>query len=200
MALNSDEGTVSRTSPSLLRAAQDNSPVAWRQIVDKYSRRIYRWCRQAGLQPDDASDVVQEVFRSVARKLIDFHHDQERDSFRGWLYTITKNKLRDHFGRRPGRLETAVGGTDAHLRFMEVAEVLTESAASHVPPDASRLDHQLIERARAEFSQRDWLLFWRVVVDGQTAQEAGEQFHMTSNAVRLVKMRVLRRLRELAAD
>lgn len=198
MSLNSYEGTASQTSSSLLRSAKENDPLAWRRIVDTYGRRIYRWCRQARLQPEDASDVVQEVFRAVARKLIDFHHDQNSDSFRGWLYRITQNKIRDHVARRPGRLETAWGGSDAQRQFNQLAEPSSENGSSGTPqPSAKTAVETAIESVRAEFSERDWKVFWRVVIDGQTSKEAGEQFQMSSNAVRLVKMRVLRRFREL---
>ncbi|MEM7315530.1 MAG: sigma-70 family RNA polymerase sigma factor [Planctomycetota bacterium] len=199
MSLNHNEGTISRTSPTLLQAARENHPAAWKRIVDKYSRRIYRWCRQAGLQPEDASDIVQDVFRAVARKLVDFHHDQAGDTFRGWLYAITRNKLRDHFGRRPGRNELAFGGTDAQKRFMELP-IDSHAEESTGIRNNSKLDKSIVQQIQAEFSERDWQVFWRVVVDGQTAKEAGEHFDMTSNAVRLVKMRILRRLRALAGE
>ena len=45
-------------------------------------------------------------------------------------------------------------------------------------------------------SQRDWQLFWRVVVDGQSAVEVGDEFGVTANTVRIVKVRVLKLLRE----
>ncbi len=198
MAFNSYEGTASHTSSSMLAGARANDPEAWRRIVDRYSRRIYRWCRKAGLQPEDASDVVQEVFRAVARKLVDFHHDQQGDTFRGWLYRITQNKLRDYFARTPGHRETALGGTDAQRQFMELAEASsgTEVTAERQPV-YDRLHGAILQRVQAEFSERDWRVFWRVVVDGQTSTEAGEQFQMSSNAVRLVKMRIMRRVREM---
>jgi RNA polymerase sigma-70 factor (ECF subfamily) len=197
MSLNTYEGTASQTSSSLLRSAKRNDPAAWRRIVDTYSRRIYRWCRQAQLQPEDASDVVQEVFRAVARKLIDFHHDHDGDSFRGWLYRITQNKIRDHASKRPGRFEKAWGGTDAQRQFNELADAESDSASTRKPKQTKTEFELAIERIQSEFSDRDWKVFWRVVVDGQTSREAGEQFEMSSNAVRLVKMRILRRFREL---
>lgn len=201
MTLNIYEGTASQTSSTLLRAAQEKDPAAWRRIVGTYSRRIYRWCRQAGLRPEDASDVVQEVFRAAARKLVDFHHDQSGDSFRGWLYRITQNKIRDHFGRRPGRWETAIGGTDAQRQFLELAELPPVREPTGDTSEAfDRIKGKIFRQVQNEFSRRDWLVFWRVVVDGQTSREAGDEFKMTSNAVRLVKMRVLRRFRELIGD
>jgi hypothetical protein len=58
----------------------------------------------------------------------------------------------------------------------------------------------LCAQVRNEFSERDWRLFWRIVVDGQSAGEAGAEWGVSANAARLVKMRILRRLRQLMAS
>ena len=201
------EGTVSRTSSSLLRRAKADDAAAWQQLVEMYSRRVYRWCRQAGLQPADASNVVQEVLRSVARKLGDFRRERASDTFRGWLRRITQNKLRDHYRSQTKRVDRAMGGTDAH----QIIEAVSESAdaISVVSPDSqpdddstvsksglNQISNPVVARVRNEFSDRDWRFFWRVVVDGQSAVEVGHEFDVTANTVRLVKMRILRRLRE----
>jgi RNA polymerase sigma-70 factor (ECF subfamily) len=195
------EGTASHTSPTLLRGAQSGDADAWTELVTVYGRRVYRWCRRAGLQPADAANVTQEVFRSVARKLGGFRHDRDGDTFRGWLRRITQNKLRDFQRALVRRIDRAPGGTDAHEMLLDVAadENGYDSELSfefRLPP---RLESAMAQ-VRAEFSDRDWHLFWRVVVDGQSAAEAGEEFGVSGNAVRLIKMRMLRRFRELLAE
>jgi RNA polymerase sigma-70 factor (ECF subfamily) len=200
------DASASQTSTGLLRRAQADESDAWQLLVQTYSRRIYRWCRQAGLQPADAANVVQEVLRAVARKLGDFHRDRVGDTFRGWLRRITQNKLRDHHRNLSRQLDQPVGGTDAHRRVerLPFAEVTQQSQATASGASSclalSQWGQHLVDRIRAEISDRDWRLFWRVVVDGQSAAEAGEEFGLTANAVRLVKMRVLRRLRAAAAE
>lgn len=57
-----------------------------------------------------------------------------------------------------------------------------------------------IDLIRHEVSTRNWRIFWRIVVDGQPAVDVAEEFSVTANAVRLVKMRVLRRLRDCLED
>jgi RNA polymerase sigma-70 factor (ECF subfamily) len=197
------EGTTSQTPTSLLAQAQADDGDGWQRLVRTYSRRIYRWCRQAGLQPADAGNVVQEVFRAVARKLPDFRREAGGDTFRGWLRRITQNKLRDHFRNQARRPDRAVGGTDAHERILSLraTDPRTNVSGSHASANtkSSACGSELIHRVRAEFSDRDWRFFWRVVVDGQSAVEVGAEFGVTANAVRLVKMRILRRLREEAA-
>lgn len=220
--VNPSDGAPSVTSTQLLRSAQERDEDAWQELVRTYSRRMYRWCRRAGLQPADAANVVQEAFASVARKLGDFRRDRPGGTFRGWLRRIVENKIRDHFRRLGRQVDVPAGGTDAHCRLAqtlqaeaggrdglhdECDEAMERPAGglSHDDGDsasdsqAGSLSHggigELVAAARREIGERDWKLFWRVAVDGQSAAEAGSEFGITANAVRLVKMRVLRRLR-----
>lgn len=203
--VNPSDDTPSITSTQLLRAAQASDQDAWQELVQTYSRRMYRWCRRAGLQPADAANVVQEAFASVARKLKDFRRDRPSATFRGWLRRIVDNKIRDHFRRLGRQADVAVGGTDAHCRLAETLQAVDGVAdgdsgpagTASVPRPSVRQEAvaEIVARTRAEVGPRDWKLFWRVAVDGQSAVEVGCEFGVTANAVRIVKMRVLRRLR-----
>jgi len=201
------EGTSSHTSPSLIQGAQANDADSWNRLVNTYSRRVYRWCRQSGLQPADCGNVTQEVLRAVARKLVDFHYQRESDTFRGWIHRITQNKLRDFF-RDGGRWEDVpVGGTDAHLQLARFPDSRIPQGRSGEDPASStggsitsvssfrKIDRVSFDRLRGQITDRDWRLFWRTAVDGQSAVEVGEEYGVTANTVRIVKMRVLRRLR-----
>lgn len=177
---------------------------AWTALVDLYGRRIYRWCRQAGLQPADAGNVVQEVFESAARNLQGIRKETHGTSFRGWLRRITQNKIRDYFRVLARQQDVARGGTDAQRWLMDSEAPGGDSDAD---PDVAScgvafaaVKKDVVERVRAEFSDRDWHLFWRVVVDGQSAVEVGEEFGVSANAVRLVKMRILRRMRAVWSE
>src|SRR6266853_6310705 len=82
------------TPSSLLIRVRTKSPLAWERLVALYGQLIYRWCRQAGLQPADAEDLGQEVLETVNRTINAYRHDRPEDTFRGWLRTITQNKIR----------------------------------------------------------------------------------------------------------
>jgi RNA polymerase sigma factor (sigma-70 family) len=110
------------TSSGMLRAAQADDQEAWRRLVHLYSRRMYRWCRIAGLQPADASNAVQESFAAVARNLHSFRHLGPNDTFRGWLRRIVENKIRDHYRQTSRAVDRPLGGSDAMLRLAGVAE------------------------------------------------------------------------------
>jgi RNA polymerase sigma-70 factor (ECF subfamily) len=194
--------TTSHTQLSVVRRAQANDADAWEALVRTYSRRVYRWCRLDGLQPADAANVVQEVFQSVALKLGDFHRDREGDSFRAWLRRITQNKIHDHFRRQKREVAAASGGTDAYhlLTSHPDKNEAVFANANHNDADSQEPYSDICKRVRDEFSERDWRLFWRIVVDGQPAAEAGAECGISANAARLIKMRVLRRCRQLVAE
>lgn len=196
------DAEYSATSTELLRQARANDQTAWQELVELYSRRMYRWCRRAGLQPADASNIVQEALQSVAKKLGDFRRDRPGDTFRGWLRRITDNKIRDHY-RKHGKVpDVAVGGLDQQEELLYLADdkevSLTGGDTSNAATPAPHTTQLMaaIEQVQAEVSERDWKFFWRVAVDGQSAADVGREFGATANAVRLVKMRMLRRLRQ----
>ena len=201
------EADLSVTSTDLLRQAKANSQTAWEQLVTRYSRRIYRWCRQAGLQPTDAADVSQEVLHAVARKLGDFRRDRPGDTFRGWLRRITSNKVNDHCRKQNKTTDKASGGVN-QVEFLAAPQEpsgtwntsLVTSDASIVSSFKSQRIQTVIKSVRANVSDRDWKLFWRIAVDGQPAADAAKELGITANAARLVKMRVLKRLKNGLAD
>jgi RNA polymerase sigma-70 factor (ECF subfamily) len=179
----------SQTSSGLLRGVQARDQAAWQRLVALYGPLVYRWCRLAGLQPADAADVGQEVFRAVARKVDDFRHGRPGDTFRGWLRAITRNKLRDHArARAPER--TGVEHLDA-CRRPGPPDPGAESEAA----ETRLLYRRVIRLVRAEFGEASWQAFWRVAVEGQRPADVARDLGTSLNAVYLAKARVLRRLR-----
>lgn len=184
------------TSRSLLRRARELDPVAWRKLTAIYTPLVYQWCRGAGLQVSDASDVAQEVFRSVASGLNNFRKERPQDSFRGWLWTITHNKIRDYF-RTLADEPHAAGGTEAQLLLQELP--------SEPPPELhefpsrarhSRLAQRAISLMQTDFEESTWRAFWLTAVELQPAQAVADQLSMSRAAVYQAKSRVLRHLRE----
>ncbi len=190
---SADPGSI---SSSLLRQLQANRPDAWRRLVYLYGPLVYRWCRQTGLQAADATDVVQEVFRSVAAGVGRFRRRGPGDSFRGWLWTITRNKVRDHLRARAG-FPGAVGGTDMQQRLAQLPESEPVSGeASQDDQAEAGLVHRAMEAIRGEFEDSTWESFWRMTVGGHTAAEIAGDLGLSKSAVRQAKYRVLRRLRQ----
>jgi len=105
MIENSDEPIPTRqTLLSRLKDWQDQA--SWREFFDTYWRLLYGVARKAGLTEAEAQDVVQETMLAAARKMPGFTYDPAKDSFKGWLLTVTRWKIADQFRKRqklPGR-------------------------------------------------------------------------------------------------
>jgi len=192
---NARPETPTSTSISLLDEVRNRAPEAWRRFVHLYTPLAYHWCRQSGLPPEDAADVLQEVFRAVAGGVKTFHHDRP-GAFRAWLWTIARNKIRDHF-RRKKKQPDAMGGSDAFASFQQLPDILAEDSADfELVGEREILVRQAIEMIRNEFEERTWQAFWRAVVDNHAPSDIAADLGMTTNAVYKAKSRVLGRLRD----
>lgn len=183
------------TSSGLVAGVKALDPAAWRRLADTYGPLVYGWGRRAGLRGEDAADVTQDVFRAVAAWADRLGHGRPGDTFRGWLWAVTRNKIRD-LRRRTAGEPPAAGGSAAHERLMLVPE--PGSGSDPVSGVGGRL-RGVVERVRAEFEGRSWQAFWRVTVDGRPAADAARELGMTANAVYVARSRILRRLREAMA-
>ncbi len=190
------------TSRSLLGRIQADDPAAWRRLVDLYGPLVFHWCRRWDLPEQEIADVFQDVFQAVATHVAGFRRERAGDTFRGWLRTITQNKVRDHF-RKLGREPGGVGGTEAQIRLagLPAARWPDEDENDTTDGDAERrLFGQALNLIRGEFEERTWQAFWRTTVDGSTASAVALELGMSPGAVRVAKSRVLRRLREELGD
>src|SRR5262249_11480033 len=157
------------------------------------------WCRRAGVPEADAADVSQDVFAVVARHLADFRRERPGDSFRGWLWTITRNKVRDHWRRHADRIKAA-GGTTAQEVMTQVAEDGPSDSEAGAEEEAGELYRRALDLIRSEFEERTWKAFLMVTVDGRLPADAAAALGTTPGAVYIAKSRVLKRLREEFGD
>jgi RNA polymerase sigma-70 factor (ECF subfamily) len=194
--LNGESGT----STSLLRRAATRQPDAWDKLVSLYGPLVYRWCRRWGLQAKDAENVGQEVFLRVLQGLPAFRRDRPGDSFRGWLRRIARNCCLDQVHHQK-TVAQPIGGSDALDRMAAIAEGGgNEEPSATECEDTAVLYDQAMRLIRSEFSERDWMIFRRLVVGGETPSAIAVDLKITANVVYLTKSRVLHRLREEFAE
>lgn len=77
----------------MAEAAREVGPRAsFEQIYDAWFDDVARWVRALGVRHGDAEDLVQDVFIVVHRRL----HSFDGRNVAGWLYRITRRRVRDH--------------------------------------------------------------------------------------------------------
>ena len=191
--MSSTSEKSSKTSKSLIQRAAQNEPYAWEQFVDLYAPLVHTWISQRRIEPNAAADIVQDVFSSVHRSLARFSHSG--GTFRGWLWTITRNKIRDHF-RRLARSTHAAGGSTAQMMLAQIAEDESLSACDIRTGHEAELA-QALETIQAEVQPSTWKAFWRTTIEGVDSATIAEELGISTGAVRVNRFRVLKRLREL---
>ena len=178
-----------KTPVSLLaRLREPNDKQAWDRFVELYTPMIWEWLRRLQLEPNDASDLLQEVFVILLRKLPEFRYQRD-GSFRGWLRTIVANKHRDHLRRR---LPTAIAAPEHfdNRQTPDPAAVVSEKEYREL------LVARALQLIQVDFQTVTWQAFWDTTVREQPAEAVAVRHGISVNAVYLAKSRVLRRLRE----
>ncbi len=175
------------TPVSLLERLRAPSGDAWEEFVRLYTPLLFAWATRAGLQEADAADLVQEVLVLLVARLPEFRYDPSR-SFRGWLRTVTLNKLRER-GRRAA-LPLARDGAVADVAAPNDLEGFWETEyRQHLVGEALRL-------MRAEFQPPTWQACWEHLANGRPAADVGAELGLSPGAVRAATFRVLTRLRQ----
>ena len=198
-AFSSGGGTVSSISSSLLERIKANDADAWHRLAHLYTPMVYGWARQSELQPADASDLAQEVFQSVATNIASFRREKPSDSFRGWLWTITRNKVRDHF-RSLAKQPEATGGSEALRRINEIPESPPDDSTSGQKKPTADLARRALEMMKTDFEEQTWRAFWRTTVEDESPADVATDMGVTVWTVYKARSRVLQRLREEFGD
>ena len=179
----------------LVRLRDPRDGEAWERFVELYAPVVYGFGRKHGLQDADAADLTQTVLRAVATAVGRLDYDPERGSFRGWLFTIVRNRLRDFLDKR-GRQGQGSGDT-AMLQWLEQQPERPDPWAEQWDREYER---QLLltaaQRIRGQFQEATWQAFWRTTVDGQSGKDVAQALGISVAAVYLAKSRVMGRLKE----
>lgn len=110
---------IQRIQQSQMNRDKQESERLWRQFVDRYSPRMYRWARECGLDRDDANDITYKVFARLVgeRGLIhQFDREAAEHGAKPWLRRITRCVIIDWIRSEERRRERE---TEVMLARME---------------------------------------------------------------------------------
>jgi len=158
---------------------------------------LYQWCRNRRLPEADAQDVVQEVLFSVAKGIHEFRRSRVSDTFRGWLWTITRNKAGDWI-RKQG--QQGGGRTEASPIDIDAVAAPPMADSSVGGEEIAGLYRRAVDLIREEFEETTWQAFWRVAIEDRPAVDVAQELGLSRNAVYIAKSRILRRLREILGE
>lgn len=120
-----EQKAASEDLAALVARACDGAEDAWRELIERYSRRVYALVRSRGGRDDIAQEVTQSVFVTMAEHFSAGRY-QERGRFESWLFRVAMNRLRDE-QRRSRRAPTT---SDDALASLAAAPTAVSSADS----------------------------------------------------------------------
>ena len=187
------------TRSSLLARVCERDGQAWSELVELYGPLIAHWCQRCGLQSHATADCVQDVFLAVHRHVALYQPQGASGSFRAWLWTITRNKIRDCIRKTQW---PAAGGTTALGNLQQLADDVDEPGLDQPSSveDVQSLAARALKQIQIEFEPRTWEIFHRSVIDQVPTNLVAAEFGVTAANVRKVRSRILHRLREQLGD
>jgi len=189
----SDDSYLTRET-LLLRLRDPENASAWAEFVAIYAPALFSHCRKRGLSFEDASDLTQEVMRSVAQAMPGFVYDPSRGKFRGWLFTLLRRRLARHFDRcsRDPLRRSENGSEPFESGLNQISEAFWERDYRN------QLLAWAMERARGRFNERIWRAFEETALRERPVEEVANELGMSRNALTVAKCRVVAAIREIA--
>jgi RNA polymerase sigma factor (sigma-70 family) len=185
----------SATHPSLLIRIRDvRDDVAWTLFTDVYVPLIVGFLCKRGLQEHDAADLAQDVLIAVAQAMRRFEYDPRRGTFRGWLFTVVQNRLRNFLAARQRHVQ-GTGDTAMQERLNQQPDREEDQASQWDRAYEQQLFAWASEQVRPRVTEHNFQAFWRTAVEGQSTQVVAAQLGLSVAAVRLAKSRVMAHIR-----
>src|SRR5438132_10921559 len=172
------------TAVSRARAGDDEG---FRQLVDRYSQRIFRVAYRMTANEHDADDVVQETFLRAYRQI---HRFEERANFGTWLHRIAVNCALDLLRSR-SRIDRRYGGDPQEA----------EMTAASSDPQQDRLllspeRRDPVAAAMERLSGNERTAFVLRHFEGMPVEEIGKTLGIQVNAAKHTIFRAVRKLRQ----
>jgi RNA polymerase sigma-70 factor (ECF subfamily) len=178
-----------QTDAATVALARDGNSEAFRALVERHSRAIYRLAHRMTGNASDAEDVVQETFLKAYRQLGRF---ESRANFSTWLHRIAVNCSIDLIRSRPHR-EAAHDAAD-----LEEIGTLGTQDTSQRTPERLMLSTEVQDRitdAMGTLSQRERAAFVLRHFEGHSIEDISRSLGLKSNATKHSIFRAVRKMR-----
>lgn len=192
------------TRVSLLNRLRDYADGAsWQEFFSTYRPLVHSVAARSGLSDAEAQEAVQETFIAVAKKMENFRYDPAVDSFKGWLFYLTRKSVALQFRRRErnGRRGRSSGESSSAPADPEAL-----SDVSTVDPEAiweEEWERHLLQvalaRVKGQVNARHYQMFDLYVGKQWPVRQVAEAMGVTSAQVYLAKHRIVTLVRQEVA-
>ena len=135
------------------------------------------------------------MMRAVATASHRLQYDPERGSFRGWLFTVARNRLRNFFAAKQRHPQGTGDTRNQNLLEHQPVSELEEGPLWDREHDM-RLFQWAAEQVRDGFQEASWKAFWSTAVEGDRPTDVAKSLGISVGAVYIAKSRILARIKE----
>jgi RNA polymerase sigma-70 factor (ECF subfamily) len=181
---------MDETDGAIVVRAQSGDGDAFRMLVERHSRSVFRLAYRMTGNESDAEDVVQETFLRAYKQL---KHYESRSSFATWLYRIASNYSLDLIRMRKRHADARESDSE------EGRSILDETPATTPAPDRlmfSSQVHDSVHSAMQELSDLERSAFVLRHFEGLSIEEIGGMLGTSLNATKHSIFRAVQKLRK----
>ncbi len=177
---------------AVVARARGGDSEAFRLLVERHSRSVYKVAFRITGRAEDAEDVVQETFLKAYRQLDRF---EERSSFGTWVHRIAWNCSVDLLRARPKREQAEEAET---LEQLGSSSPDTATSAAAPSPERLMVSVQVGDRVKAAMARLSALERAAFVMrhyEGRTIDEISRALDIRENAAKHSIFRAVRKMR-----
>jgi RNA polymerase sigma-70 factor (ECF subfamily) len=176
----------------LVRRARARDSAAFRTIVERHNRRLYRIARSILRNDSEAEDAVQEAYVNALTHLGGFRGDS---SLATWLSRITMNEALGRLRRKRSAMDLETFEAQrTEAQIIKFPQTVTSDDPERTM--AQREILQLVERATDNLPEIFRIVFMTRVIEGMSVEETAGLLGLQPETVKTRLHRARRLVRE----
>jgi RNA polymerase sigma-70 factor, ECF subfamily len=176
---------------ALVAQAKAGDGDAFRVLVERHGRKVFRLAFRLIGNEEDAEDIVQETFLRAYRSLERFN---DQAQFSSWIYRIASNYALDLLRGRKRRTEQSLSASAAD----DGITIADRLATADPGPDRLAVGGQLQQRIKGaleELTPQERVAFTLRHFEGHTVEEIATHLNVSSSATRNAVFRAVQKVR-----
>src|SRR4030042_2808776 len=177
---------------ALIEGLARSDPGAFRELVERYKKKVCYLALDMAGNPIDAEDISQEVFLKVYRSFATFKKGAKLGS---WLYRVTYNASIDHL-RRKGAAPEPVGDEVPDARGREAAGLPRGGAMDPAAAGESSPLQARVTRALEKVSPQEKAVFLLRHYDDLMLKDIAATLGLSIGSAKRYLFRAVRKLQK----
>jgi len=178
------------TDEEIALKAQSGDTESFGELVGRYEAKLLRYARKFLLEPDDAQDLVQDIFIKAYENLRSFDATRR---FSPWIYRIAHNEFVNELKKRQTRKTVFTIDFDTMFPNLQAPERADTAALER---DSREMMEKHLEKVDPKYREPLVLYY----IEGMDYREIAEILHIPVSTVGVRLSRARGILQKMAGD